>query len=296
VDAEARIRAYHADTSWRSQVADYAGIPVSRVAGEAPADPVEAPLPRDAHELARMERMARADYKLALHREWLIALAASLVPGRTFCVLDYGCGASSFAALALEFPDVRCTLAEARPNVLAYLRWCAGRRADGRIGVLALSVRSARHGGPARLRVDVAAVAERFDAVVLADVLEHTLDPLRVLAHLLGRLRAGGIAFVSYPLEIDGDWHTPEAYFQRRACFWLLRVCTRRVAGRARRKRCGPLPALALAFARIVEPSLRLASRRFARRVFRERGAELVARVRDQAGRAVSVGELLADV
>jgi SAM-dependent methyltransferase len=297
LDAEGRIRAYHADPGWRREVCAYSGaLEQDLAAAKARSDSSTPARLREAAELARLERMARADYKLALHREWLSALAASIEPGRPFHVLDYGCGTSSFSALALDFEEVMCTLAEAREVVLGYLRWRAQRRGDARLRVLTLPVRGARAGGAARLRVDVRAVEGPFDALVLADVLEHTLDPLRVLTHLLARLRPRGIAFVSYPCEIDGDWHTPEAYFQRRACFWLLRACSSQVVGRARRRRAGPLPALALGLARLAEPLVRHASRGFARRVFRERGTAIVAQVREQAGRAISVGELLADV
>jgi hypothetical protein len=131
---------------------------------------------------------------------------------------------------------------------------------------------------------------------VLADVLEHTLDPLRVLIHLLARLRPGGIAFVNYPGEVDGDWHTPEAYFQRRACFLLLRSGCRSVGGHTWRRRPEPLPFAALALARCAEPWQRRASQRFARHIFRERGDSLVARIRELSGRELSVGDLLADV
>jgi SAM-dependent methyltransferase len=180
--------------------------------------------------------------------------------------------------------------------MLPYLRWRSERRADGRTRIIALSARRSRYDGSARLRVDARGVAGRFDAIVLADVLEHTLDPLRVLIHLLARLRPGGIAFVNYPSEVDGDWHTPEAYFQRRACFLLLRTGCRFVGGHTWRRRSDPLPAAALALARCAEPSLRRASRRFASKVFRQRGESLVARIRELSGRELSVGDLLADV
>lgn len=240
--------------------------------------------------------MAREDYKLRLHREWLAALEPALEKGRPFHVLDYGCGASSFAALALAFPEVRCTLADANEAVLGYLGWRAEHRGEGRLRVVRLPAQPNGYGGAARLRVDVTAVRGRFDAVVLADVLEHTLDPLRVLVHLLSRLRPGGLIFVNYPREIDGDWHTPEAFYQRRACFLLLRGCCRRWQGRAWRRRSRPLAGLALALARRAEPAQRRAARRFARRTFKQRGAELAAKVRDVAGRELDVGRLVADV
>jgi SAM-dependent methyltransferase len=240
LDAEDRISAYHAETAWQRDVRAYTGV------NEA-----------EARELARFERMAREEYKVALHREWLAALDAAIEPGRPFHVLDYGCGTSSFAALALDRPEVRCALAEANDNLLGYLRWLTAQRGDGRIRVIALPARANGYGGAARMRVDAEVVDGMFDAIVLADVLEHTLDPLRVLAHLLGRLRAGGVALVNYPREIEGDWHTPEAFYQRRACFLLLRACCRPFGGHAWRRRPGPLPALALALARHAETPLR---------------------------------------
>lgn len=250
----------------------------------------------EAREIARLERMAREDYKLALHREWLAALEAAIEPGEPFHALDYGSGASSFAALALEYPEVHCALAEANGALVGYLRWRAERRGDGRVRVIALPARANRYGGAARMRVDAAAVAGRFDAVVLADVLEHTLDPLRVLAHLLAQLRPGGIVLVNYPHEIEGDWHTPEAFYQRRACFLLLRACCQPLFTHVWRRREGPLPALALSLARRAEPPLRSAARRFARRVFAQRGGALVDKVRNEAGRDVDLAQLIADV
>lgn len=298
-DVDARIRAYHADRSWLEAVERYSGIAARELEAAPAARPASAagvsPALRAAREVVRLEQMARREYKRALHREWLEALPTVVRPGAPFHVLDYGCGVSSFGALALELPEVHATLAEASVALLGYLRWNAAQRSDGRLRVVALPARPSGYGSAARLRVDPRAIRESFDAIVLADVLEHTVDPLRVLVHLLTRLRPGGLVFVNYPSEIDGDWHTPEAFHQRTACFQLLRICTRQQVGHARRLRAGPLPRLALLAMRVAEPVLRRASRRFARRVFAERGAALVARVRE-AGREISVGELLADV
>jgi SAM-dependent methyltransferase len=298
LDAERRIRAYHADRTWQADVCAYSGLSeaelLSRDAAPEAAD--ASSRTATAREIARHEEMARAEYKLALHRDWLKALAAAVRPGRPFHVLDYGCGASSFVHFALDWPEVHGTLAEAGEVMLPYMRWRSERRGDGRTRVVGLSARRSRYHGSARLRVDVSGVSGAFDAIVLADVLEHTLDPLRVLIHLLAHLRPGGIAFVNYPSEVDGDWHTPEAYFQRQACFLLLRSGCRDVGGHTWRRRPEPLPSAALALARCAEPWLRRASRRFARHIFQERGDSLVARIRELSGRELSVGDLLADV
>ncbi len=297
LDALSRIRAYHADRTWQADVCAYSGLSEQELfPRESAPEPGGSTGASTAQEIARHERMAREEYKLALHRDWLAVLAAAVRPGIPFQLLDYGCGASSFASLALDWPEVHCTLAEASEVMLPYLRWRSERRGDGRTRVVALSAQRSRYSGSARLRVDASGVAGGFDAIVLADVLEHTLDPLRVLIHLLARLRPGGLAFVNYPSDVDGDWHTPEAYFQRRACFLLLRSGCRYAGGHAWRRRMEPLPWAALALARCAEPWLRRASKRFARRVFRQRGASLVARIRELSGRELSVAELLADV
>jgi SAM-dependent methyltransferase len=298
IDAEDRIRSFHADRGWRADVCAYLGVAEAELDAGADAPPPQSSPARvrAAREIARLEAMARADYKLALHREWLDALARKVVPGRELCVLDYGSGAGGFAALALGWPEVRVRLAETSDLLLGYLRWKALRRRDGRCDVVALPARAGRNGRTARLRVEVGAVTGGFDALVLADVLEHTLDPLRVLIHLLARLRPQGLAFVNYPSEIDGDWHTPEAFYQRAACYRLLRACCAHAGGHVWRRRGGALPGIALALARLVEPWLRLVSRRFARRVFAERGASIVARVREHAGRELRVEDLVADV
>jgi SAM-dependent methyltransferase len=325
-----QIETYHADSSWMSGVMAYLGMDEEEFADligcffrERPleATPVVLPkwaqalegeaLERKRDEICRerswtadmpvlgivhLEYIARENYKLALHREWLEALEGAIRPGREFRVLDYGCGASSFSDLALARPEVCCTVADADPGIVDYLAWKYERRQRGQVTAQALASPDTCISSRARVKVDFRCIAGEYDAIVLADVLEHTLDPLAVLLHMIANVGRDGILFVNYPREIEGDWHTPEAYSLWPWCQGLLRGGCDRLGRWTWRKRSGRRPEAVSRTLAALHPLLRRRARRFARKHFREHGEELVEVVRIRAQRRITVEELIASV
>jgi 2-polyprenyl-3-methyl-5-hydroxy-6-metoxy-1,4-benzoquinol methylase len=325
-----RIEAHHADSTWMSGVMDYLGMDEDEFAdligcffGERPLEAAPVALPKWAEVLdgeaferkrdevcrerswtadmpvlgiVHLEYIAREDYKLELHQEWLEALEGAIRPGGEFRVLDYGCGASSFSDLALARPEVCCTVADADPGVVDYLAWKYGRRARGRVTARALASPDTRISSRARVKVDFRRIAGKYDAIVLADVLEHTLDPLAVLLHMIAQLGRDGLLFVNYPREIEGDWHTPEAYSLWPWCQGLLRGSCNRLGRWTWRKVSGRRSAAVSRVLAALHPLLRRRARRFARNHFREHGRELVEVVQARAQRRITVEELIASV
>jgi SAM-dependent methyltransferase len=326
---EGEIHAYESGTGWLADVMEYAGldleacadlvacffrdragreVPMDLAAWAAEIDDATYEEKRKAVCEARgwssdlslagilhLEAIGREAYKHTLHSEWLTMLDATITPGQALRILDYGCGASSFGDLALERPEVHCTLADVDPEVVAWLRWKYERRAPGRVTLHALELRNAIS-KRARVSVDCSSIEGRYDVIVLADILEHTLDPLEVLAHLLPRLNPGGFIFVNYPSEIEGDWHTPEAFHLRPWCFALLRLWGSRVSPCIYRVRSGRWPKLALRLLDAARPRLLRRAQRFTRRTFRKQGEQLAAAVRERAHRKVTAEQLLASV
>jgi hypothetical protein len=245
-------------------------------------------------EVVHLELIAHEPRRRAVHEEWLAALDPFVSAGAACEMLDYGSGASSFAELALEHEGVRATLADVLPECVDYYRAKYARLGD-RVSAVTLPVTRSGTGPRHRVAVDHRRVTGRFHAVVVTDVLEHTLDPLAVLLHLLGSLRPGGIVVVKFPLGIEGDWHTPEAYYLRRWCFALLEATCDRLSDAVWRKRSGRAQELARRTLQVAAPLLRSRARAFARRYFREHGDELVASLRAR-GRPVTTESLLASV
>src|SRR4029079_12242526 len=73
-----------------------------------------------------------------------------------------------------------------------------------------------------RARIDLHRITGPFDVIVASDVLEHTLDTMSILLHLYDQLSDGGFFFINYPHYIEGDWHTPEAFYLRQWCMRFL--------------------------------------------------------------------------
>jgi len=319
------MRAYHDDVGWLADLAGYAGLDreelrdllgcffADRAAAEIPdwAKDREDPAFEARREtlcrahgwsasmplckLVHYELMARESYKVALHVEWLEALEILRAPGAPLQVLDYGCGVGSFGNLALSFDEVRCTLADMDPKLVHYLAW-KHRDLPERLRVQRLEGDCALPPRAARVPVDSRSISGRYDAIALADVLEHTIDPFRILRQLLARIRPGGIVFVNYPKEIEGDWHTPEAFHLRRGCFLLLRLCARRIRPHTWRMRSHRWRRIVLRVARAANPALYRGAARFARAYFERHGRELAEIVRTRAHRELSLEDLLASV
>lgn len=327
---ERQIEAYHTDSTWMSGVMQYLGMDEEEFADligcffrERPLEGAAVALPKWAEALdgeaferkrdeicrerswtadmpvlgiVHLEYIARENYKLELHHEWLEVLEGAIRPGEVFRILDYGCGASSFSDLALARPEVSCTVADADPGVVDYLAWKYERRARGRVTTQALASPDTRVSSRARVKVDFRSIAGDYDAIVLADVLEHTLDPLAVLLHMIEKLNRHGLLFVNYPREIEGDWHTPEAYSLWPWCQGLLRGACERIGRWTWRRRSGSRPEAVSRALAVLHPLLRRRARRFARKHFREHGEELVEVIRIRAQRRITVEELIRSV
>jgi len=242
-----------------------------------------------------LEFIAHDADRLKLTGEWLHSLHRLGPERRALHIMDFGCGASSYAELALNlWPSIRATLVDVDPSVVEYLRFRYSRYGE-RVRCVAppATVRLTKR---ARVDVDHRVLGDRYDAMVMSDVLEHTLDPLAILIHMVRQLNPGGLMFINYPHYIEGDWHTPEAFHMRAWCFrYVRRVC--RPGGTYSWFRNGSgrpgLPCLAL---EMLHPLILWKSRRFARAYFREHGQALVEQVAVRARRQVTVEELLASV
>jgi hypothetical protein len=208
-------------------------------------------------------------------------------------MLDYGSGPSSFTELALAHPGLHSTLADVTPEVMDYVQTKYARW-PGRVSTIVLPSSKARIALRNRIRVDYRCVKNQFDAFVAADSLEHTLDPLGALLHLLGHLKPGGLALINYP---EGDWHTPEANYLRRWCFALLRRTCESLGSWIWIKRTVPSEAWISGMFRVARPFLCMRSREFARTYFRQHGRELIEFIRTKdLGRNVTVEELVSSV
>ena len=143
------------------------GVPPATVAGREGDGPVSAFSPWLVHSFAGRKGHARPD-------------VLAVVPASARAVLDVGCGEGALGA-TLEARGARVTGVE----LDAAAAGVAARRLSR---VLALPAEEA-----------VAALEERPDVVVLADVLEHLSDPCGVLRALRGALAPGGLLVFSVP-------------------------------------------------------------------------------------------------
>jgi len=141
-------------------------------------------------ELRRIGEMATARprpwpgwvvHSFAGRRSWDRAELLRFVPQGARKVLDVGCGEGAFAAL-LEAAGARVTAVEPDPSAAAVARRLASR-------VLEATLETALD----------ALLGERFDLVVMADVLEHLMDPVAALRALNPLLAPDGAFLLSLP-------------------------------------------------------------------------------------------------
>ena len=108
-----------------------------------------------------------------------------LVPARCGRILDVGCATGSVGSVLKETrKDVHVTGVELDPAMAK----AAGQRLDAVI-----------EGDIGSLLTQGALDDQRFDCVILADVLEHIIDPWTVLASLGRRLEPDGVVVASLP-------------------------------------------------------------------------------------------------
>jgi 2-polyprenyl-3-methyl-5-hydroxy-6-metoxy-1,4-benzoquinol methylase len=242
-----------------------------------------------------LEFLAHDHERLMLTRDWLVALGQIAKPGRKLYTLDFGCGASNYSELALNlWPDSHATLADVDPSVMDYLKSRYGSYGD-RVKCVALPS-DPRLSKRARVDVDHRVLVQRYDAIVMSDVLEHTLDPMVILVHMMKRLNPGGLLFINFPHYIEGDWHTPEAYYMRSWCMrYLRRTCSKQgeYVWFERRSRAFDPKRFALEWLR---PLVRRKADRYTREYFKKHGQQLVEQVRSRARREITVEQLLESV
>ncbi len=239
------------------------------------------------------ELMARAEYKVPIHLAWIEALQ-DLGPDVIGRIVDVGAGASSYCTLARRvLPDAHTTLAEVHPGLVDYLRY---KHRDENVEAVQLrTMGAARLTEQHRAGLDLSSIPGRHDAAVLGDVLEHVLDPLGILLTLRSRLRRDGLLMIAYASYIEGDWHTPEAYYLRPWCLRFLARTSKKQNKWCRRLTPGPKATLTTSLFHALKPVLDLQARRFTRRYFRENGEHLCREVA-ATGRQITVDDLLRSV
>ena len=247
---------------------------------------------RDLSVVIHSELMARDPYKVPIHEGWIEALEGRAEAG--FEILDIGAGTSSYCELARRLhPGVRAVLAEVHPGLCEYLRWKY--RGDDTVRVVLLETIAPKITTQHRVHIDLSPIPGGADAIVLGDVLEHSLDPLGMLLELRRKLRPNGLWMIAFASYIEGDWHTPEAYYLRPWCLRLLTRVARRINKHCWQGRSGAKVSLTARGFGAARPVLAALSRRFARSYFRENGEDLCAEVR-ATGREITVDELLRSV
>jgi len=210
-------------------------------------------------------------------------------------ILDFGCGMSCFGQIALEHFDATCTFADLDPATLDYLQRFCGERWPGQTHTQPLD--GASLAKRARARVNFRQVVGPFDVIIAADVLEHTLETLSILLHLYEQLNEGGFFFINYPHFIEGDWHTPEAFYLYPWCMrYLFRVCVCQGTFVWRKEFKSPGKKLVHRAFSLATPLLEARARAFARRYFHEHGEEIVRLVAEKSHRHITLDGLLKSV
>ncbi len=242
--------------------------------------------------------LAHAAYKKENHQNLLNHLEKKLEEKKkeNINLLDYGCGASSFSQLALTFPRVFCTLSDVDPDVLEFLKWFFNEKWPGRFTTQKLNVLNNSLSKRSRIKVYFKEIKGTFDIIILADVLEHMLDPLSALLHFYSQLSAKGIFLIVYPKYVEGDWHTPEAFWMRKWCYLLLLLTCKREHGCFWHKKNEIVIKIFCFCFKLIHPLLIKRSKIFAYNYFQKNGDEIVSVVQNRAKRTITVSELLESI
>ncbi len=111
------------------------------------------------------------------------------------------------------------------------------------------------------------------------------------------QLNEGGFFFINYPHYMEGDWHTPEAFYLFPWCMrYLFRACVYEPTFVWRKKFTSPKTRLIHRAFLLAKPVLEACGRAFARRYFHEHGKEIVKEVAERSKRHISVNSLLKSV
>ncbi|HEV8437235.1 MAG TPA: class I SAM-dependent methyltransferase [Methylomirabilota bacterium] len=129
--------------------------------------------------------------------------AAMRQAGRSGDFCEYGCGVAPITAwLHPRFSGWRYTLVDLPSPMLEFARWRL--RPAGNV--------EAREPG---LGADLPLTRD-YDVIACLEVLEHVINPLEVVQHLVSRLKPGGALFVNFVDEPGGDENLLESAAQRR--------------------------------------------------------------------------------
>jgi len=159
-------------------------------------------------------RMTEADYRafyaetdywvlrqMYYHRSHCFHFVASVM-GRAGDFCEYGCGVAPITAwLRPRFPAWRYTIVDVPSPMLDFARWRF--RALGNVEALEPGLGS-----------DLP-LARDYDVIACLEVLEHVINPLEVVRHLVAHLKPGGTLFVNFVDEPGGDENLRESAAQR---------------------------------------------------------------------------------
>src|SRR6266536_2106731 len=131
-----------------------------------------------------------------------VVAAAMRRAGRAGDFCEYGCGVAPITAwLRPRFAGWRYTLVDLPSPMLDFARWRFRRFAN-------VEAREPGLGADLPLTRD-------YDAIACLEVLEHVINPLEVVRHLVAHLKPGGALFVNFVDEPGGDENLLESAAQR---------------------------------------------------------------------------------
>jgi SAM-dependent methyltransferase len=129
--------------------------------------------------------------RINLFHRLMRRLVARGVVTRFERALDIGCNAGFYSKLLADFGFARVVGVDIEAEYVRRARERFGVRADGR--VLEFRAQSAEDLDP----------AEQFDFILCTEVIEHTAQPQRVIAHIKAMLAPGGVGVVTLPNRVS---------------------------------------------------------------------------------------------
>ncbi len=137
---------------------------------------------------------------------WIAATMRRAGGAGDFC--EYGCGVGPVTAwLRPRFRGWRYTLVDLPTPALEFARWRFGRFPD-------VELRAPGLGADLPL-------SRAYDVITCLDVLEHVVNPLEVVRHLVGHLKPGGTLLLNF-IEAPGGENLAESVAQRAATIAYL--------------------------------------------------------------------------
>jgi SAM-dependent methyltransferase len=151
-------------------------------------------------------------YRAALHPMWGGNLLSDLL-GRSFRVLEYGCGVAPMYRTWRRFLSAthsQWVLADIPGFSFHFTRHALGRDAEAELAVIE------DFGNP------LATVEGEFDLIIVQTVFEHLDSPRQAAERLLERLKPGGLFWFDYIRSAGTGLDTPAGLLERRATLEYL--------------------------------------------------------------------------